>query len=184
MNLFIHAVSSEGRLLLFDSAGTIHHEQGISLLLNESSKLIWTVAAFLQASHVSYEDVENIVVIHGPGSFTGIRTIVLYVNSLAFIYPHILLTPLSFFWLYDSYPIAKKSSKRDLFVKRSENAIIEIVQNDVFLAEYSDKTVYGDIWDIHTLCDASVEYSTILKSLQLKKEKSIEPLYIKKPNIS
>lgn len=91
---------------------------------------------FLSSMNTKIKDIENIVVVHGPGSFTGIRTIVLLVNTLSFIYPKLHLTPLSFFDMYKNYPICKTSSKRDLFVKYSKSAIIEVVKNEELESKY------------------------------------------------
>jgi hypothetical protein len=35
--------------------------------------------------------------------------------------------------LFENYPIIKTSSKRDLFVKKSKNNIIEIIKNEDFV---------------------------------------------------
>ncbi len=184
MYLFIQAVSSEGKLIVFNTQREVLFQRDISLLLNESSKLISTVWDFLSDSGLSYHDIQNIVVVHGPGSFTGIRTISLFVNTLAFVYSHISLTPLIYFDLFDRYPICKVSSRRDLFVKTGENAIITIMKNDDFIEKYKDTQVYGDgiLEDLDV--DTTINYEHILKRLSLGVEKQIAPLYIKKPNIS
>jgi tRNA A37 threonylcarbamoyladenosine modification protein TsaB len=78
------------------------------------------VSDFLREAQVSYQEIENIVLVVGPGSFTGIRTTVLYANTLSFIFPHLFLTGVSFFDLYETYPIVKTSSKRDLFVQKEK----------------------------------------------------------------
>ena len=70
MNLFINAVSEKGKLILFDKMRNIKTQRDISLLLHESSKLIPTVNDFLVSSGYSVNDIQNIVVVHGPGSFT------------------------------------------------------------------------------------------------------------------
>ncbi len=100
MNILLNAVSEKGKILLFDDNGTILASQDIIIQGNESSKLIPLFSGFLQSNSIVHEDIENIVVVHGPGSFTGIRTICLFVNTLSFIYPHIYITPLSFFELF------------------------------------------------------------------------------------
>jgi hydrogenase maturation factor len=71
---------------------------------------------------------ENIVVVNGPGSFTGIRTISLIANTINYVIKKD-LTEFSYFDLFDTYPICKPSSKRDTFVKKSESDEIEIIQN-------------------------------------------------------
>ena len=184
MNLFLNAVSLKGKIILFDDERNVIAQQDMSLLLNESSKLISTVSDFLKDNMVEYKAIQNIVVVHGPWSFTWIRTIVLFVNTLSYIYPHICLTPVSFFDLFDNYPIVKKSSKRDLFVKTKKDDIIQIVSNEDFAKNYVDMQVYGDATDIWLECQTSVDYVSYIQGITLEKHQQIEPLYIKKPNIT
>lgn len=184
MNLFINAVSSTGVIILFDDAKNIIARQEISLLMNESSKLIGTVSDFLQSQSLNYDMIKNIVVVHGPGSFTGIRTIVLYVNTLAFIHRDICITPINFFELFSQYPIVKTSSKRDLFVKNNKNDIIIIETNEDFLARYQGQEVYGDAKNLDIVCNTDIDYASFIQNISFQNQKNIEPLYIKKPNIT
>jgi hypothetical protein len=41
------------------------------------------------------------------------------------------MTALSYFQLYNKYPIIKASSKRDCFVQMKENSKIEIISNEI-----------------------------------------------------
>ena len=124
--LFLDAVSSEGRLTLLQKKQSVAKEV-FSLAGNESSLLPARVFSFLQDRGIDPKDLGHIYVVNGPGSFTGIRTICLFVNTLAYIYPHLTLTPISFFDLYKDYPIVKQSSRRDVFVKKQKDDIIEVV---------------------------------------------------------
>lgn len=184
MNLFINAVSSTWKLILFDDAKQVIADQDISLLLHESSKLISVVSDFLESQNTGYSELKNVVVVHGPGSFTWIRTIVLFVNTLAFTYENIFITPISFFELFDNYPIIKMSSKRDLFVKHEKNGIIEVLGNEDFLKIYREKKVYGDVINLDCDCSTTIDYQRVISGITLKQEKIIQPLYIKKPNIT
>lgn len=187
MNFFINAVSWEWKLILFDSEKNIISQKSISLLLNESSKLGTTISDFLKQEQVSYNDIQNIVVVHGPGSFTWIRAISLYVNTIAFIYQHIHITPISFFDLYNKYPIVKQSSKRDLFVKIDKNGIIKIMKNEdffEFLKKSGVSKFYWDTWQNSEFLNSEIDYKEILKNVTFEKQRKINPLYIKKPNIT
>ena len=115
---------------------------------NEVQNLGKHIATFLERNNKKVENLKNIVVVHGPGSFTGIRTIVLVVNTYAFMYPHISITPISYFELFSSFPIIKPSSKRDAFIKKSDTSDIEILSNEElsdFLQTQKIQKVYGDI---------------------------------------
>lgn len=101
-----------------------------------------------------------------------------------------MLCPLSFFDLYDSYPIVKQSSRRDVFVKSAKNATIEIlpiVELQELLASHTQ--VYGS-FELSLLGRDTIELqesyhiSDILRDRDITEMKYIEPLYIKHPNIS
>ncbi len=184
MNLFINAISELGTLILFNNKRQIISQKDIKVLGNESSKLISIIDKFLDENNHVYNDISNIVVIHWPWSFTWVRTIVLAINSINFIIQKN-ITALSFFDLFDSYPIIKNSSRRDLFVKFNKSDTIEIVKNDDFIFSWK---IYWDIWNnilsekLQTVWD--INYQKIIKDLEFQENRLIEPLYIKKPSIS
>jgi len=188
MNLFFNGVSSHWYLALFSDSREILYDMNFQILWNESSKATDLIDVFLKESKVVYDDIKNICVVIGPWSFTGIRTISLIVNTLAYIYPKITLTWINFFELYDQYPVVKMSSKRDLFVKYKKNAKITIEQNSVFVENLETKSVYWDapvgILPREVICYSEIDYASFLRSLELGTLKQVAPLYIKKPNIS
>ena len=158
--------------------------------MRESSSLIGLIQGFLTQNNLKYQDLNNIVVVHGPGSFTGIRTVALIVNSIAFAIPNLSLTPISFFDLLDRYPMIKSSSKRDLFVKKMKWDKIEVVNNTDFI-DYIDENkiqkIYGDVaTDFLGQRDISfeVDYQSIIENIELVTKREITPLYMKKPNIT
>jgi hypothetical protein len=188
MHLFFDWVSSKWYLAIFSEKREIIAEEYFEISGNESTKSIPMIDDFLSSQGVSYDDIENIVVVVGPGSFTGIRTISLVVNSLSYIYPKIKLTAVNFFDMYNNFPIVKSSSKRDLFVKYQKSATIEIQQNHDFISKFSWMTIYGDTNNLE-ICEKyevlqTIDYKSFIKNITLQNEKRIAPLYIKKPNIS
>lgn len=191
MNLFINAVSQYGILILFDEKRNIIAQHNITILGNESSLLIGHIDDFLKKNNCDYQQLQNFVVVNWPGSFTWIRTIVLAVNTMNYIC-HKYITPISFFDLFEKYPIIKNSSKRDIFVKYKKTSIISIVKNDDFI-EYMKRekidTIYWDLWNNMLKSNIQeviwdINYSKILQNITFEKNKIIEPLYIKKPSIS
>lgn len=193
MNLFINAISTKWILILFNNNRKIIFEQNIEILWNESSKLILLIDEFLKKNTISYFDLDNIILVNWPWSFTGVRTIVLVINSINFIINKN-ITSISFFDLFEKYPIIKSSSRRDLFVKYKKNDKIQIVPNDKFILKWK---IY---WDLNNnlLSEkfniiSNINYTKIISNIVFKtndswkkiyKTKLIEPLYIKKPNIS
>ena len=187
--LYLDAVSETWKIALLRGKSLIA-ETSISLAGNESSQLWAQVFWFLDTQALSPEALDHIYLIHWPGSFTGIRSICLIANTLAYIYPHLTLTPISFFDLYESYPIIKQSSRRDVFVKKQKDAIIETIslgELTEFLSTVSE--CYGSfdmsLWDFdHIRLNESYDIAELLLRIERKNTKFVEPLYIKKPNIS
>ena len=190
MNLFINSVSTQWVLMLFDTDRNIVAQKEIRVLMKESSSLLSFIDRFLWENNLEYNDIDNIAVVHWPGSFTGIRTVTLIVNSIAFVVQDLSITPLSFFDLLDTYPIIKSSSKRDLFVKKSKTDKINIVKNNDFLEyiwENNIDFVYGDVatdflWE--TALGFSPDYQHIIENITFENHREIAPLYLKKPNIT
>lgn len=190
MNLFINAVSSEWQLILFNETRELLVSKDISVWWNESSRLTAIINEFLKKSNIDYKNLENIVVVSGPGSFTWVRAISLIVNTIAFS-TWSKITDISFFDLFNVYPIVKASSKRDLFVKYSKTSNIEVVKNEEFIeyVEFNNlPEVYGDltidILPVNINLKTSIDYENIIKNIELKNKTRIDPLYIKKPSIS
>lgn len=186
MNLFIDTVSKKSTMILFDEKRDITAEESFEINWNESSLLIPNIDNFLKKNNVSYFDLKNIVLVNWPGSFTGLRTSVLAVNSINFVIKQN-LTGINYFEMFNDYPIVKKSSRKDSFVKLSKNADIDIVDNskiEDFLKSENIKTVYWDLelQDIQTI--ENIDYSSIIQNIELQKNKKLEAMYIKKPNIS
>ncbi|MCH8518624.1 hypothetical protein LAT59_02595 [Candidatus Gracilibacteria bacterium] len=187
--LFLDAVSTCGRVVLLDDGVKIS-EDILSLSGNESSLLPSRVFSFLKENTITASELSHIYVVHGPGSFTGIRSICLFVNTLAYIYPQLTLTPLSFFDLFAHYPIIKQSSRRDVFVKKEKNATIDILslqELQVYLQNIPE--CYGSfdvtsLEGVHTNLVQNYGVEEVISRLNNKSLKFIEPLYIKNPNIS
>jgi tRNA A37 threonylcarbamoyladenosine modification protein TsaB len=189
MNLFIDWVSSNWVLILFDDNRQIVSRQNINILANESSKLNSVLDSFLDNNRQKYTDLDNIVVINWPWSFTWIRAIVLIVNTINFITKKN-ITPIWYFDLFKNYPIVKSSSKRDLFVKFDKSDKIEVLTNEDFINKINSLNIKSAYWDltnnniVDLKIESNIDYDEIIKNIELKDYKIIEPLYLKRPNIS
>ena len=185
MNLFINAISKNAHLILFDDKRNISDKFSFEIKGNESSLLLPKIHKFLEKNKLNYLNLKNLVVVNGPWSFTGVRTIVLVANSIAFTTP-CNITSIGYFQLFSDYPIVKTSSKRDSFFQKNSFSPIEILQNwDIqnYLKENNISIVYGEA-DINTIqFIEKIDYSAIIKRVIFQKNKKIDPLYIKKPNI-
>lgn len=189
MNLLIDTISSPSVIILFDQNRDIIGKNDWIAQGNESSTLIPKIDDFISANNLIYWDIENIVVVAGPWSFTWVRTTVLVANTLAFTLGcH--LTSLSYFDLFKNYPIMRPSSKRDYFVRFSQNSDIEIIENNDLLEQLKNKNikrVYGqksNVFPEDITIVEKIDYKSIIHKVIFKQNHQIDPLYIKKPNIS
>jgi len=189
MNLFLDSLTSPASLILFDAEKSIQTQKNVDIALNESSKLIDEINIFFDENQIHISDIENIVITNWPGWFTWVRTVTLIANTLAFR-SNITLTPISYFDLYDTYPIVKCSSKRDVFIQKSASSEIEIISNESCIRYLNSNNIiqiYGDFEKYENtdiIISKVPNYIEIIKTIQFQKQKQIEALYIKKPNIS
>ncbi len=172
MNIFIDTISDTATILLFDNNRQIIDKTEWLAKGNESSTLIPEIDNLLKQNNYKYLDLENIVVVNGPWSFTWVRTTVLAANSINYIINKN-MTALSYFYLYRNYPIIKTSSKRDCFVQKEKWWKIEIVTNEDLKSEW-----------INIESIEKPNYLSIIQKIKLDNKKQLEALYIKKPNIS
>lgn len=75
--------SSEPTAVAILCAGQILAEKSWSSNRDEAAKIIPAIAALLKKSHVQFRDVEKVLVINGPGPFTGMRIGVTIANAIA-----------------------------------------------------------------------------------------------------
>lgn len=188
MNLFIDTISTSATIILFDDNRIIVDSYSWDIKWNESSTLIPKIDKFLKENNLDYKELENIVVVNWPWSFTWVRTTVLAINTINYIIKKN-LTSLSFFDLFCRYPIIKSSSKRDSFIKKSKNEEIEIIYNDELLDVLKEKKINKLYWETNSILFNELEildkvdYENIIKNIKLENKKILDPLYIKKPNI-
>ncbi|PZM85685.1 hypothetical protein DLH72_01730 [Candidatus Gracilibacteria bacterium] len=186
MNLFINTIAKKSYFGLFDKNKKLKDEIYFEIKGNESSLLLPKLEEFLNKNNLKYEQIENFILVNGPGSFTGVRTVVLAINTINFITKKS-ITPISYFDLFDDFPIIKSSSKRDSFFKKDKNSDVEIWENEKikkFLDENNIKKIYGEgqIENLQIL--ENIKYCDIINKIELKDFKRVEALYVKKPNIS
>jgi len=184
MNIFLDSVSPQNVIILFDNDKNIIDKYEFNVLLNESSKLIFEIDNYLKSKNIDYKDIKNIVLVSGPGSFTWIRSTTIVVNTIAFVY-NCNLTDITYFDLFDSFPIIKKSSKRDSFIKKTETKEVEVFANPEIISYLQDNNINQFYWDFDL--DGILKepkYDEVIKKITLKNEKIIYPNYFKKPSIT
>ena len=180
MNIFLDTISPTNKLIAFENDNIIY-EYDFAVKLNESTKLIQEFETFLNLANITYSQIENIIVVNWPGSFTWIRTTILFVNSINFINKKH-LTWINYFQLFKNYPIIKTSSKKDCFVKWWENQEIQVLQNDEIDKILEEKNIELYYWDYKNWIN-NINYLDIIKNTPLQKNTILSPFYLKKPSI-
>lgn len=184
MNLFIDTVSCPSYICLWDDERNIISDYSWDARMNESSTLIPNIKSLLLHGGYAFKDLENIVLVSGPGSFTGVRTTTLVANTLSYLNKETKLSDITYFDLFENYPIIKKSSRRDCFVKMSKNSEIEIIMNpdleNLIKSNYSWDKIDSLEFDVYSKPD----YEKIIKNLEFRSKDIVSPFYYKKPNIT
>lgn len=180
MNIFLDTISPINKLIAFENDNIIY-EYNFDVKLNESTRLIEEFETFLNLANIDYSQIENILVVVWPWSFTWIRTTILFVNSINFINKKY-LTWINYFELFNNYPIIKTSSKKDCFVKWDKNTQIEVIQNDKIDKILEEKNIEIYYWDYKNWVN-NINYFEIIKNTPLQKNTILSPFYIKKPSI-
>ncbi len=185
MNLFIDTISKKSTMILFNDSRNIIKQEYFEINGNESSLLIPNIDKFIKQNNLDYKNIKNIVIVNWPGSFTWVRTAVLAVNTINFITDNY-ITAINYFDQYNDYPIIKTSSRRDSFVKKDEYSNIEIIPNpevNEYLEQNNIKKIYWDYYIEWVQTIDNIDYSDIIKKIEFQKNKKIQAMYIKKPNI-
>lgn len=185
MNLFIDTISKKSTIILFDDSRNIVKQDHFEINGNESSLLIPNIDSFIKQNDFDYYSIKNIVIVNWPGSFTWVRTAVLAVNTINFITDNH-ITAINYFDQFDNYPIIKTSSRRDSFVQKSNSENIEIIPNpeiNDYLEQNNIKKIYWDYFVEWIQTVDNIDYSAIIKEIKFQKNKKIQAMYIKKPNI-
>lgn len=94
MYLFIDTFSGPNTIALFDDQRAIADSITWTEKQREFDMLIEQIDLLVTRNHLEYRDLSGIVVVVGPGGFTGTRIVTLVANTLAMSYG-ILLYPLT-----------------------------------------------------------------------------------------
>lgn len=188
MNLFIDAISSTWSLVLFNDKIIIDMMK-IEMKWKEYDNLLEKIEELLIMNSLAFTDISWIVVINWPGSFTWTRVITLIANTLSFVF-NIKIESIDYFRFLETawwlFPMMIKANRNEYLVKLDSNASPEIKN----ISEINDLEYFW-IWDKSDFENRNIyiksinDYSTFFKSYRFNwNNERIEPLYIKKPNIT
>ncbi|MDD2487530.1 MAG: hypothetical protein PHS92_04115 [Candidatus Gracilibacteria bacterium] len=188
MLLFIDAISTKGALILFDD-NKIINESLLDIKGKEYNNLLEKTDEFLKSNSLNFGEITGIAVINGPGGFTGTRVITLMINTLIFVYG-IPVDAIDYFRFLElseiPYPIIIKANRSEYLIKTSSKVLPVIkVIDEMDEGEYfgiGDKT---DFENKNIYIKSNGGYSNFIRNYVFEgKNDRIEPIYIKKPNIT
>ncbi len=186
--IFIQPLTSQITFTVFWSQGEVIStnflEKG-----NEFEHFLPFVTRILSEHHISLGDIAKIWVVNGPWAFTLLRIITLTVNTWAFVYKMpIVSIDLFQLWTLCWYPLpyAIKANRGEYlcFFSEGNSPELSTIEN---LPEWKYWWI-GDNADFlskNTHFEYSFDNRKVFEYISLKNWTSqIEPVYIKKPNIT
>ncbi len=189
MYLFIDTISNPATYILFDSKKDIVSKESLELRWRESEHFLVSLTEFLGKNKLKYEDLEGVVVINGPGSFTAMRIITLTINTLSFVH-HTPLYSLDYFRFLElsgeSFPMMIRANRGEYLLQ--ETADIPPKLMDIQTIPHGSYSWLGDANDFTNgsiSIQSSLRYDVFCRNFLLTNPIfRIEPFYIKKANIT
>lgn len=187
MYLFIDTLSSPAYICIFDENRKIVAEHNWIWKQREFDTLSDEIDALLKRNNLAYGQLSGIVVMAGPGGFTGTRVTTLVANSLAYSF-HIPLFPITVpeFFSYQNAPlpwIISITKKEILLWEHASSAVIAQISE---LAQWA-YSVLGqiDFMPQNTTMIPAKKYDEVIASIPLAhSQKRVKPIYAKDPNIT
>ena len=197
LTLAINTATLDTEIALIDlKAKKILAEKSWKSESNEAETLLPKILELLAKNKLTFKDLQKIIVIKGPGSFTGLRVGITIANMIA----HLLKIPIegveTLTFIERSFPskITERkdatliffAGKKEIYTKKPNQTKPELVK----LEEAKTlKNLYGELRPDQDLPHESKRTTlgeTILnlKPKDLLAEKIITPLYMKGPSIS
>ena len=184
---------------------------------DEAEKLMPEIAKLFKKGKLEYNDIKKIIVVRGPGSFTGLRIGVTVANTIAYLQKLPVHSINTFQYLRQKNKDAKDAGlsanpkqlatalllfagKKEVYIqfKASQNPLLEKTEDaKTILKEKKIKKIFGELLEdqkkeLESKSKIKFKESkqtfgeAILKTPQkeFKKDKIVQPLYIKGPGIS
>jgi len=201
ITLAINTSSTKTAIAIF------HEHEGKLKLLDESSwkskndeaeNLLPGIAKLLKKNKKTFEDIKNLIVIKGPGSFTGLRIGVATANLIAYLNKAHLycLTAFDFYWKM----LGEKQENMALLLYAGSGGVyvngelVNLHELKKHLSERKIKEFFGNISKDQKKEVSHLKFKTLRKSFgkvlekfnlkDFEKTLVVEPLYIKGPGIT
>ncbi len=134
----------------------------------------------LEKAKIDIKEVKEILVVNGPGSFTGVRIGVTIAKTLAFTLQipiktmsSLLIKAVSF--LHDEIRIVEREKNGVFLGKFSKNN--QLIDDYIYIPNRDYKKLVSDIEEVKIDYKKIIDFS---KALESKKAHSVNPLYVKK----
>ncbi len=194
LTLAINTASSQTAIALFEDKKLVEENSWHSNN-DEAEKLMPSINNLL--GQRGFDEVEEVFVVKGPGSFTGLRVGVTVANTLSYLTGAKLYAISAFdYWrlLYD-IPILIYAGSKGIYLSE-KNKEVEIINMDDLnqaLAKRDIKKVHGDISDEQKsmlkaeFINSDKSFGEVMQEIITQRhtpEKIVKPLYIKPPSIT
>ena len=177
-SLLIDTHSNEMNLVLYKDHIIVNKLSEINN--NQSKIIIVKIQELLQNNYISLDDIKEVVVVNGPGSFTGVRIGVTIAKTLSYT----LNIPI---YSISSLQLKALSNTQDnsfsTTIKDNKGYYIgEFDNNNMIEAKYIDNSLYKEYEENHLIINSDIDWSLLYQSPFLKEEDcyNIKPIYIKK----
>jgi len=167
---------------------------------DEAEKLMPAIDTLLKEHDKTYKDIERVISIKGPGSFTGLRVGITVANTISYLTGCELLAidTFKYWWSKESDPetaLLIFAGKKGVYVSFPEEApeTINLDELNDYLSSKNIKKAFGDISDkqkevldipFEESAESFGEIIAKIPSEKFTKESIIKPNYIKPPSIT
>lgn len=191
LTLAINTASSNTEIAFLNGEQILKEESWPSTN-NEAEKLMPAIKELI--SPHTFEDIKKIIVVKGPGSFTGLRVGVAVANTIAYLTGAELNAVSTFAYWHAKSPkqdatLLTFAGKKAVYINDGEVVNLEQINN--LLAEKNITETFGDITQDqidhinsthHKATQSFAE--TLLKISNFETTPLVKPLYIKPPSIT
>lgn len=164
---------------------------------DEAEKLMPAIDALLKSQSLSFNDIKKVLVVKGPGSFTGLRIGVTVANTIAYLNqcPLNSLTTLDYLHYQNYAAVLLFAGKGAVYLSKQRGDEAQIINLPDFPEALEGiKELGGDISDEQKAAIGEIKFIKPKKSFaevmleflktNPKDQKIVEPFYIKQPSIS
>lgn len=180
-SLFIDTHDKKVVIVLFKD-GLVFNEKSIVSNNKHSEVTIPTLSNLLNEANLKVKDIGEVIVVNGPGSFTGERIAVTIAKTIAYC----LDIPIKVVDSLTLMAIQLDSSIKAVSIEDRNGAFVGIFDSDNVLKgklEYLNKSSYLDFKKQYDVCnDVDIDYNKcyqFIKKLKPVKAHEVKPLYVK-----